>query len=145
MSARPETAGDSTGNFSRALSNGAYRVRRMAANPPHQEDFKMANYLFAYTGGGGMAGTPEEQQKAMEAWMGWFGTLGDAVVDGGAPFGPSAVIRSDGAVSPGAPARLSGYSVVTADSLDDATSKAKGCPVLSNGGSVEIYESLPMG
>ena len=104
----------------------------------------MANYLFAYTGGGGMA-SPEEQQKAMETWMSWFGTLGDAVVDGGAPFGPSAVIRPDGAVSQDAPAQLSGYSVVTADSLEDATSKAKGCPVLSNGGSVEIYESLPMG
>jgi hypothetical protein len=104
----------------------------------------MANYLFAYTGGSGMA-SPEEQQKAMEAWTSWFGTLGDAVVDVGAPFGPSAVIGPDGAVSEGAPARLSGYSVIAADSLDDATSKAKGCPVLSSGGSVELYESLPMG
>jgi hypothetical protein len=105
----------------------------------------MANYVLAYTGGGGIPSSPEEQQKVMEAWLSWFGTLGDAVVDGGAPFGPSAVIRSDGAVSSGAPARLSGYSVVKADSLDDATSKAKGCPVLSSGGSVEVYESLPMG
>jgi hypothetical protein len=104
----------------------------------------MAKYLYAYTGGGGMA-APEEQQKAMEAWLNWFGTLGDAVVDGGAPLGPSAVIGPDGAVSQGAPAHLSGYSVITADSLDDATSKAKGCPVLSNGGSVEVYEALPMG
>jgi hypothetical protein len=106
--------------------------------------FQMANYLLAYTGGGGMA-APEEQQQAMEAWMGWFGSLGDAVVDAGAPFGPSAAIGPDGAVSQSGPAQLSGYSVIRADSLDDATSKAKGCPILNNGGSVEIYESLPMG
>jgi hypothetical protein len=103
----------------------------------------MAKYLVAYTGGG-MAATPEEQQKAMDAWMGWFASLGDAVVDAGAPFGPSAAINSNGAVTDRGPSQLTGYSVISADNLDDATSKAKGCPILTNGGSVEIYEALPM-
>jgi hypothetical protein len=105
----------------------------------------MANFLLAYTGGSGMATDPAEQQKAMEAWGQWFGSLGASVVDGGAPFGPSAQIGSDGAVSSGGPSGLTGYSVISADSLDDATTKAKGCPILSNGGAVEIYEALPMG
>jgi hypothetical protein len=105
----------------------------------------MAKFVLAYTGGGGMADSPAEQQKVMEAWMNWFGTLGDSVVDGGAPFGPSASIAPDGAVSESPASQLTGYSIVSADSLADATTKAKGCPVLSSGGSVEVYEALPMG
>jgi hypothetical protein len=105
----------------------------------------MAKFVLAYTGGGGMADSPAEQQKVMEAWMNWFGTLGDSVVDGGAPFGPSASIAPDGSVSESAASQLSGYSIVSADSLAEATTKAKGCPVLSSGGSVEVYEALPMG
>jgi hypothetical protein len=33
---------------------------------------------------------------------------------------------------------------VSADSLSDAAAKAKGCPVLAGGGSVEVYEAIPM-
>ena len=48
----------------------------------------MANFVLAYRGGS-VPETEADQQAVMEAWMGWFGSLGDAVVDGGAPFGPS--------------------------------------------------------
>ena len=46
----------------------------------------MAKFVLAYRGGS-VPDTEAEQQAAMEAWMGWFGSLGDAVVDGGNPFG----------------------------------------------------------
>jgi hypothetical protein len=105
----------------------------------------MAKFVLAYTGGGSMGGTPEEQQKIMEEWMNWFGSLGEAVADGGSPFGPSCTISPDGKVREGGAAGLTGYSIITAESLDDATSAAKGCPVLSAGGAVEVYEALPMG
>src|SRR5438067_13481105 len=106
-------------------------------------DSRMANFVLVYRGGS-MAETEAEQQKVMEAWMGWFGTLGDAVVDGGAPFGPSSSIASDGATSDGGRAALTGYSILTAASMPDAQTLAKGCPVLAAGGTVEIYEALPM-
>ena len=102
----------------------------------------MANFVLAYRGGS----TPDsesEQQAVMEAWMGWFGALGDAVVDGGAPFGGSMSRSSDGAAA-GAPSALTGYSIITADSLDAATELAGGCPVLNSGGSVDVYEAMPM-
>jgi len=105
----------------------------------------MANFVLVYRGGSGMASSPEEQQAAMEAWMNWFGSLGAAVVDPGAPFGPSASIGPDGSTGNAGPSGLTGYSVVSADSVADATTKAKGCPVLSDGGSVEIYEAIPVG
>jgi hypothetical protein len=105
----------------------------------------MANFVLIYTGGGGLPDSPEAQQKVMEEWMGWFGALGDSVVDAGAPFGPSAQIAPDGSVKDTASGGLSGYSIVSAGSLAEATTKAKGCPVLAGGGTVQVYESMPMG
>ena len=60
----------------------------------------------------------------------------------GNPFGPSATVGSDGSVSGSGAAALTGYSVLKADSLDAATVLAKNCPILSAGGSVEIYETF---
>ena len=99
----------------------------------------MSNYVLAYKGGA-MAQTDAEREAAMAAWGGWFGSLGDAVVDAGNPFGASTSLAagSNGAVSSG----LSGYSVLRADSLDAAAELAKGCPVLANGGGVDVYETI---
>jgi hypothetical protein len=104
----------------------------------------MAKYVLAYRGGAGMAATPAEQEKAMQVWMSWFGSLGDAVVDVGNPFGPSSSVASDGSVTQGGASSLSGYSIVTADTLAQAAGLAKGCPVLEGGGAVDVYETIAM-
>jgi hypothetical protein len=111
---------------------------------PKQEVNTMAKFVLVYRGGSGMA-APEEQQAAMEAWMNWFGSLGEAVVDPGSPFGPSAVVSPDGSTGTSAPSALTGYTILAADSLDAAATSAKGCPVLADGGTVEVYEALPIG
>jgi hypothetical protein len=36
----------------------------------------------------------------------------------------------------------SGYSILTAGSLDEAVDKAKGCPVLKGGASITVYETF---
>jgi hypothetical protein len=100
----------------------------------------MGNYLFGYRGGGGMATTDEERQAAMAAWGAWFGQLGDAIVDPGNPFGPSTSVGGNGSSG----SALSGYSVIKADSLDAAAALVDGCPVLSQGGSVDVYETIPI-
>ncbi len=100
----------------------------------------MAKFMFAYTGGS-MAESEEEQKAVMEAWGAWFGQLGSAIVDPGNPFGASGVVASGGN---GAAAKLTGYSLVSADDLDGAKQLATGCPILSAGGSVEVYEALEM-
>src|SRR6185369_3475558 len=61
----------------------------------------MSKFVFAYRGGGGMAATPEAQEKAMAEWGAWFGSLGAALVDGGSPFGAAATVRADGGSSDG--------------------------------------------
>jgi hypothetical protein len=103
----------------------------------------MGKFVFLYTGGK-MADTPEAQKAAMDAWMGWFGALGDDVVDHGNPFGTSSTVSPDGSTKNGAAGAITGYTVISANSLSDAAGKAKGCPVLASGGSVEVYEAMPM-
>lgn len=102
----------------------------------------MAKFVYVYIGGQ-MAETPEAQEQAMQAWGAWFSTLGDSVADMGNPFGNSATVSSGG-VADGGKSGAGGYSIVSAGSLSDATANAKGCPVLASGGSVEIYEAIPM-
>jgi hypothetical protein len=105
----------------------------------------MANYVLAYQGGS-IPETEAEGQQVMEQWMSWFGVLGEAVVDGGSPFGPSATVDADGSVSDGgAHTALTGYSIIAAESLSEACGKAKGCPVLGSGGTVDVYEATPIG
>jgi hypothetical protein len=103
----------------------------------------MANYVITYTGGT-LAETPEAQAAAMAAWGAWISGLGDALVDAGNPFGPSTSVAADGGVTDGGASGLTGYSIVTADNLTTATTLTKGCPVFSGGGSVEVYEILPL-
>jgi len=91
-----------------------------------------------------MADTPEAQKAVMDAWMGWFGTLGQDIVDPGNPFGVSSTVTADGSSKDGGASGIGGYSVISASSLADAAGKAKGCPVLAGGGTVEVYEAMPM-
>jgi hypothetical protein len=102
----------------------------------------MAKFVYVYTGGQ-MANTPEAHEQAMQAWGAWFATLGDSVADMGNPFAASATVDASG-TSAGGASKVGGYSIITADSLAEATAKADGCPVLQGGGSVEVYEAIAM-
>ena len=104
----------------------------------------MAKYLYAYHGGGSMPQSKAEQDKIMQAWIGWFGQLGAAVVDGGNPVGKSATVKNGSVVENGGANPVSGYSIIEATSAADAVAKAKGCPIIAAGGSVEVAEIFPM-
>jgi hypothetical protein len=102
----------------------------------------MANYVLVYHGGS-MPATQEEVATATKTWTDWFASLGDAVVDGGNPASRTKTIAANGSVSDdqGGP---SGYSIFKAGSLDEAVNLAKGCPVLRNGGSIQVVETIAM-
>ena len=100
----------------------------------------MANFLLTFHGGS-MPETKEAPGQAMQAWTGWFGTLGDALVDGGNPITHAKAITPDGGVMD-ATSAPSGYSIIKADSLDAAVTLAKGCPVLAGGANVLVSETL---
>lgn len=104
----------------------------------------MAKFLFVYHGGK----TPSdagEVKNVMDAWGAWFGALGSAVIDGGNPVGKASTVKPDGSLVDGAgPNPASGYSLIEAASLADAHTKAKGCPLLKSGGSIEIAQAMDM-
>ncbi len=103
----------------------------------------MANYVFVYHGGG-MPDTPEEGAAMMEKWNSWYGSMGDAVVNGGAPVGMSKTVSASGVANDGGANPVSGYTVVSANDIDAACAMAKGCPIIESGGNVEVAEQIDM-
>ncbi len=102
----------------------------------------MSKFVLVYRGGT-MAESPEEQDAVMKQWMGWFDSIGPSILDGGNPFGGSIAVGSGGAKAE-TTTQLTGYTIVESESLDAAASLVAKCPVLSTGGSIEIFEAMPM-
>ncbi|MFT4959210.1 MAG: hypothetical protein ACI92Z_000283 [Paracoccaceae bacterium] len=104
----------------------------------------MTQFIFAYHGGKSPE-TPEEGEKVIAAWGAWFGGLGHAIVQPGAPVGLSKTVSGSGVADDGGANPVSGYSVVSATNMDAAVTMAKGCPMVVDGsGSVEIAELVEM-
>lgn len=107
----------------------------------------MARYMMLYRGPATPMEefTPEQGEQQMQAWGAWMGKIGDALVDGGAPFGGRDSVRADGTTATAA--ELNGYTIVEAADLEAARGLCEGHPFLSDGRavfSVEIYELVPM-
>ncbi len=102
----------------------------------------MANFLLTFHGGS-MPESKEEQDQVMAAWTGWFGALGDALVDGGNPISQARAISPDGSVME-ATSAPSGYSIIKASDIDAAVALSKGCPVLAGGAVVVVSETFPV-
>lgn len=105
----------------------------------------MPTYLFSYrvprTPLREVLGELSEEQRAsrIAAWNSWFDSMGANVIERGRPVGAAhAVGTCDGEL------RVGGYSVVSADSLDEAMQMAKGCPGVAWGGGVEVGELLDL-
>ena len=90
----------------------------------------------------------EEARASGERWQLWAEALRDAGhLAGGAQLdGDGRCIRGpENAVAEGAFGEghaVGGYFLITAASLDEATQLAKGCPILPNGGTVEVRPLL---
>jgi hypothetical protein len=105
----------------------------------------MGKFVFIYHGGKSGA-TPKEQDDIMAAWGQWFGSLGDALVDGGNPFGAPKAVTAEGISDNVSGQPASGYSIVNANDHAAAAELAKSCPMLADspGAVVEVYEAFPM-
>lgn len=100
----------------------------------------MSDFVLLYEGGS-MPETEEAQKAVMDAWGAWYTSIGGAVKDPGNPMTAAKSIASDGAITDGG-GTATGYTILTADSLDDAVAMAKDCPVLQGGSSITIYETF---
>ena len=103
----------------------------------------MTKFLLLFIGGG-MPETEEESAAVMKAWEAWYTSLGNAVVDPGNPFTPAAKsVSPDGQVQNGPKGSMaSGYTILQAESLDEAARMAQSCPVLKGGADISIFETF---
>jgi hypothetical protein len=104
----------------------------------------MTNFVLLYTGSG-MPESEEEQAAVMAAWGAWYERMGAAIVDGGNPFGASKNV-SDKGVSDGPVSSppITGYTIISADSLNTAVEKVQDHPHLKYGGQVSVHETFKM-
>ena len=91
----------------------------------------------------GQASSPEEQKESMEAWMAWAKKIGTSLLDMGTPLGGGQKITTSGATSSNK--NVLGYSILQAESMDEAKELLKGHPHLAwdAGCEIEVHESLP--
>jgi hypothetical protein len=113
----------------------------------------MKEYLFIIRGGEDIAAikSPEEMEEHMQHWQKWMGGIASkGKLVGGQPLmteGKS-LINSGAKVidRPLAEGKelVGGYIIVKADSLNEATEIAKGCPGFEHECTVEVREIRPM-
>jgi hypothetical protein len=108
-----------------------------------KEDTDMSQYIITYLGGD-MPATPEEGQKHFTKYRDWLSGMGDAVVSPANPFKDTTTIKPDGSITPGSTSAMSGFTVIKADSMDDALQAARSCPFLEIGGILEVSELMQM-
>ena len=89
-------------------------------------------YVLAFRGQVGRRLTAEEEAR----WPTWFEQIKDSIADFGSRVGQVREV-GDGT---GRSDALSGYIMINANSLDAAATLAGGCPILQQGGSVEVGE-----
>ena len=92
---------------------------------------------------------PQEIETHRQKWKDWLNGFPPEVKLSGTGFGLSEdgkILKPSGVITDGPFAelkeKLGGLAVIKAESLDEATTLAHGCPVLDIGGSVEIREAF---
>jgi hypothetical protein len=85
---------------------------------------------------------PTQTEDTSAAWMAWFASVGDKMVDVGNPFGAGREVTKTGSKELSAEmGAASGYSIVNANSFEEAEKILEGCPEI---GIVRVYEAMPM-
>ena len=113
----------------------------------------MKKYLVLYRAEGALSevsvtemfanSTPEQMAAGMAAWKAWYEGTGGAVVDLGAPLDMSTTLTG-GSSAPEKTA-ITGYSILEAESIDEAMALLKGHPHFHMpGSSVQVLECVPM-
>ena len=89
--------------------------------------------------------TPEEREEGMKPWMAWAEKCGDQLVDLGTPLVGGAKLLPGGG-SKASTRDVARYSILKADSMDDAKALLEGHPHLgwNTGCEIEVHESVPL-
>ena len=87
-------------------------------------------------------GYEEPTAEVMAAWQSWFAKVGDRFADIGSPLGNCLEVTKTGTRELSSDlGAATGYSIISADSREDAEHLLEGCPIIS---SVRLYEAMTM-
>lgn len=95
--------------------------------------------------------SPEVLQTSMQKWMDWIGGIaaegklldrGSRLADEGNVVRPAKIVTDGPYIE--TKETVGGFITVQTESLDEATEIAKGCPILSAGGNVEVRPIIRM-
>lgn len=101
----------------------------------------MNNYVYTYHSDR----TTPPSQESLQKWGEWMETLGDNLVDGGNPITSKKAVLRMGDVLKDETDTVVGYSIIKADSLDQAVELAKSNPLANAPGcEVRVYETGAM-
>jgi hypothetical protein len=102
----------------------------------------MATFLVTYHGGEGMPESAEAREKMLAAFQAWVASVGDAMIDPGAPVMFCKTVASDGVADGPADPTLGGYTLLSADSVDDAVKAVMDHPFVGRGGTLQVSQAL---
>jgi len=101
----------------------------------------MPKFLVTYHGGG-MPASEEGREQAMAAFAAWASATGEALVDPGAPLGPSKTVSADSVTDSPAQGPATGYSVLDAADLGSAVDLVRGHPFVGRGGALQVSQAM---
>ena len=76
-------------------------------------------------------GSPADAEAHQQEFFAWVGSLGEALVNPGMPFGPPTRVTADNVSSETRDDRLTGITIVEAEDMDAAIEIAKSCPYVN--------------
>ena len=103
----------------------------------------MSQFVIAYLGGD-QPSSPDEGRKNFAKYQQWLKSLGDQVITPMVPFKNTHTIASDGSVSESSSSLMTGYTVVEAETIEQAVEFARNCPFLEIKGRLEVSELVQM-
>ena len=103
----------------------------------------MSKYVIVYLGGEEPS-NPEEGKRRYAEYKEWLSSLGESVISPANPFKNSHTVNPDGSIVVGSSTKMSGYTIIKADSMEAALAITKACPFLETGGSLEVSELIEM-
>ena len=91
--------------------------------------------------------SPEDMQATMKKWMDWIGGIAaqNKLIDRGNRLSSAGkVVKPDNVVTDGPYTEIKeligGYTLIKAESIEEAAEMSKDCPILWVGGNVEVRE-----
>lgn len=104
----------------------------------------MADYILLYQGGSKPA-SQEEGAKQMANWQAWAEGLGEAIINPGTPTGKPKIVSSKGVSDDTSSNAMTGYTIVRANSMEDALEMAESCPFIEmDNASLAVAELMSM-